>query len=122
MTNEAFLNKNEIYLEIIHLSSNQCCRYFYPSLFDCFEWYAMLWFYKEVLTLIIDVYDGINVSITLKLIRIKLYMNDIIKLGRSKYKLKTRKQMLSILSNRIFFEGCILLVTYELIIPRTVET
>ena len=82
----------------------------------------MLWFYKEVLTLIIDVYDGINVSITLKLIRIKLYMNDIIKLGRSKYMFKTRKQMLGFLSNRIFFEGCILLVTYELIIPRTVET
>ena len=43
--------------------------------------------YKKAHALMIDVYVGINVTIIVKLIQIKIDMSDVIKLCRSKIKL-----------------------------------
>ena len=69
MTN--FSIKNDIEFEVIHLANNQFCRYVYTSLFN-----FSVRFHgggcKNTLTLLIDLYDGIHVTIVVKSVQIKI--------------------------------------------------
>ena len=66
-------------LEVIHIFNNKRRRYVETLNILLFEASAMVTVTKKLLTFLIDVYDGINFTIIVKLIQIRTDMTDEIK-------------------------------------------